>query len=56
MKVKLIALVIVAVVLALWVILPDPVPILVDDIIAALGSAGSVLGVIKTIITNNNDE
>ena len=35
--------IILAVVLGIWVVLPDPVPVVVDDILAALGSAAAVL-------------
>ena len=34
---------IIAVVLGIWLILPDPLPIIVDDILAALGGAAAVL-------------
>ena len=34
---------IIAVVLGIWLILPDPLPIVADDILAALGSAAAVL-------------
>ena len=34
---------VIAVVLGLWLILPDPLPIVADDILAALGSAAAVL-------------
>ena len=32
-----------AIVLGIWFILPDPVPLVVDDILAALGSAAAVI-------------
>lgn len=32
-----------AVILGIWFILPDPVPLVVDDILAALGSAAAVI-------------
>lgn len=35
--------IILAVILGIWVVLPDPVPIVADDILAALGSAAAVL-------------
>ena len=34
---------IIAVVLGIWLILPDPLPIVADDVLAALGSAAAVL-------------
>ena len=35
--------IVLAVILGIWVVLPDPVPIVADDILAALGSAAAVL-------------
>ena len=35
--------IILAVILGIWVILPDPLPVVVDDVLAALGSALAVL-------------
>ena len=32
-----------AVILGIWFILPDPVPFVVDDVLAALGSAAAVI-------------
>ncbi len=37
-----------AVVLGIWVVLPDPVPVVVDDILAALGSAAAVMLVCRS--------
>ena len=46
---KRIALGIVAVVLGAWAILPDPIPVAIDDVIAGLGSAASILAVLVSI-------
>ncbi len=46
---KRIALGIVAIVLGLWAVLPDPVPVVIDDVIAGLGSAASILAVIVSV-------
>ena len=37
-----------AAILLLWVVLPDPMPIVIDDIIAALGSAAAVLKLLSS--------
>ena len=37
---------IVAAVLLLWVVLPDPLPVAIDDIIAALAAAAAILKMI----------
>ena len=39
--------IILAVVLGAWVILPDPVPVVVDDILAAVGSAAAAITVFR---------
>ena len=39
---------IIAAVLGAWLILPDPVPLVVDDILAGLGSAAAVLCVLRS--------
>ncbi|MBQ7989832.1 MAG: hypothetical protein IJ080_05190 [Oscillospiraceae bacterium] len=44
-----VALVILSVICALWALLPDPVTIAVDDVIAGLGSVASALTVISTL-------
>ena len=44
-----IALGIVALVLGLWAVLPDPVPVAIDDVIAGLGSAASILAVLVSV-------
>ncbi len=46
---KRIALGIVGIVLALWAILPDPIPVAIDDVIAGIGSAASVLALIVSV-------
>jgi|GEM_PF-3415978 len=51
---KRITLGIVSVVLALWTILPDPLPILIDDIISGIGSAASLLTLIVSFIKNQD--
>lgn len=45
-----IALLLVTVVCGLWVIFPDPVPLLIDDIAAAFIGAGSLLKLIKSFV------
>ena len=44
---------IVAVVLGAWAILPDPLPIFIDDVVAALGCAASLLGMIIAFAKKN---
>ena len=39
--------IILAAVLGAWVILPDPVPVVVDDILAAVGSAAAAITVFR---------
>ncbi len=39
--------IITAVVLGLWFILPDPLPVVVDDILTAAGSAAAVLYILR---------
>ena len=46
---KRIALGIVAIVLGAWAILPDPIPVAIDDVIAGLGSAASILAILVSI-------
>ena len=41
-------LIVIAVLLGVWVILPDPVPAVVDDVLAALGCAAAILAFRKT--------
>jgi hypothetical protein len=45
---KRIAIGVAAAILLLWVVLPDPMPIVIDDIIAALGSAAAVLKLLSS--------
>ena len=48
-----IALLLVAVILGSWCILPDPVPIVVDDIVAGLGSAASLIKLVHSFLQTN---
>lgn len=43
-----ILLIVIAVLLGIWVILPDPLPVFFDDILAALGCAAALLAFRKT--------
>lgn len=52
--VKRIILAIVGIVCLLWTFLPDPVPFVIDDVIAALGGAGSILAFIKSFSSDDN--
>ena len=52
---KKIALGIVAVVLGAWVILPDPVPVAIDDVIAGLGSAASILAILVSVFRKKQE-
>ena len=52
--VKRITLAIVGIVCLLWTFLPDPVPFVIDDVIAALGGAGSILAFIKSFSSDDN--
>ena len=38
-----------ALVLGLWAVLPDPVPVAIDDVIAGLGSAASILAILVSV-------
>ncbi len=49
-----ITLLIVAVILGAWCILPDPVPFVVDDIVAGLGSAASLIKLIHSCRLTRN--
>ena len=40
--------IILAIILGAWVILPDPLPVIADDILAALGGAAAVLLVCRS--------
>ncbi|MBR4223980.1 MAG: hypothetical protein IKR73_04135 [Oscillospiraceae bacterium] len=51
-----VALVVISVICALWAILPDPVPVAIDDIIAGLGSVISVLTVASSFIKKNDTQ
>jgi len=44
---------IVAIVLAAWAILPDPLPFVVDDVIAGIGSAATLLSLIVSFFKKN---
>ena len=46
---KKITLGIVALVLGAWAVLPDPVPVAIDDVIAGLGSAASILALLVSV-------
>ncbi len=47
---KKIALAIITVVLAAYVIAPDPFPVVIDDVAAGLGSAGTLLALISAFL------
>lgn len=47
---KRIALIIVSIILGIWAVLPDPLPIFIDDVIATLGSVIALLNAIKGFI------
>lgn len=47
---------IVAVVLALWAVFPDPVPLFIDDAIAALSAAAAILKLIVSFFKNQDKD
>ena len=49
-----IALGVVAVVLGAWAIFPDPFPIVIDDILAGLGSAIAILKLVVSFVRKGN--
>ena len=47
---------IVALVLIVWFVLPDPVPIVIDDIIAALAAAAAILKLVVSFFKKQDKD